>query len=195
MNLQEVRITTARLILRPLQLHDFGAWAGLMADKDATPFIGGQQPRALAWRGFMSMAGAWHLTGVAMFSVLEKSSGRWVGRVGPWQPDGWPGPEIGWAIIRECWGRGYATEAAAASIDWAFDTLGWEEVIHCIAPENALSQAVARKLGSRNRGVGRMPPPHDQAVIEIWGQSRADWLAARGRSGAQAVFSLGRAAR
>ena len=179
MNQPEVRISTARLILRPLQLGDFDAWAGLMADGEATPFIGGRQPRALAWRSFMSMAGAWHLTGVAMFSVLEKDSGRWVGRVGPWRPDGWPGPEIGWAIIRECWGRGYATEAAAASIDWALEALGWDEIIHCIAPDNPMSQAVARKLGSRNRGVGRMPPPHDQAVIEIWGQSRAQWLAAR----------------
>ncbi|HYL71975.1 MAG TPA: GNAT family N-acetyltransferase [Candidatus Dormibacteraeota bacterium] len=182
MDLRDVQIATPRLILRPLRVEDFDAWAALMADPQAAQFIGGQQARALAWRGFMCMAGAWHLTGVGMFSVLEKDGGRWVGRVGPWRPHGWPGPEIGWAIIRERWGRGYATEAAAASIDFALDTLGWDEVIHCIAPDNSMSQAVARKLGSRHRGVGRMPPPHDQAEIEIWGQSRTEWRAAQRRS-------------
>ena len=48
--------------------------------------------------GLMTMIGSWHATGFAMFSVIEKSSGRWVGRLGPWMPEGWPGPEVGWAI-------------------------------------------------------------------------------------------------
>ena len=181
MRSSELILSTPRLLLRPLRLEDFDAWASLMADAEAARFIGGPQARSLAWRGFMSMAGAWHLTRVAMFSVIERDTGRWVGRVGPWRPDGWPGPEIGWAIIRECWGRGYATEAAAATIEWALTALGWGEVIHCITPENVMSQAVARKLGSHNRGAGRLPPPHDELAIEIWGQSSADWYAARAR--------------
>jgi len=114
-----------------------------------------------------------------MFSVIEKASGRWVGRLGPWKPEGWPGPEIGWAIARDCWGRGYAPEGAAAATDWAFDNLGWTSVIHSIAPGNAASQAVARKLGSRNLGPGRLPPPFQDSPIDIWGQSREDWRARR----------------
>ena len=66
------------------------------------------------------MAGAWAIQGFAMFSVIEKVSGRWIGRIGPWQPEGWPGTEIGWGIVRDRCGFGYATEAAAATIDWAF---------------------------------------------------------------------------
>jgi len=54
-------------------------------------------------------------------------------------------------------------------------------VIHCIDPQNLRSQGVARKLGSRNRGSGRMPPPFDHTAIDIWGQSREEWLAARPR--------------
>jgi len=72
----------------------------------------------------MTMAGAWHLRGFVMFSVIARSTGRWVGRLGPRHPEGWPGPEIGSAIIRPCWGRGYATEGAAATMDWVFDVLG-----------------------------------------------------------------------
>ncbi len=175
----DVQITTPRLHLRPIRIEDFDAWAALMADAEGARHIGAPQPRSVAWRGFMSVAGAWHLTGCSMFSVIEKATGRWIGRVGPWQPEGWPGPEIGWAIVRESRGRGYATEAAAATIDWAFATLEWTEIIHTISPDNVVSQRVARKLGSCNRGPGRLPPPYESHAVEIWGQSRLDWQTSR----------------
>jgi RimJ/RimL family protein N-acetyltransferase len=174
-----LEIETARLYLRPPLAEDFEPWAAHVADPAAAEFLGGPQPRAAAWRGFMAMAGAWSLQGFAMFAVIEKSSGRWVGRIGPWQPDGWPGTEVGWSIVSDRWGRGYATEAAAASVDWAFDTLGWDDVIHVIDPRNVASQAVARKLGSRNRGPGRLPAPYESATVDIWGQTRAEWRARR----------------
>ena len=66
---------------------------------------------------------AWALQGFSMFSVIEKASGDWIGRLGPWAPEGWPGTEVGWGIVRSAWGKGYATEGAAATIDWAFDTM------------------------------------------------------------------------
>ncbi|HEY5102966.1 MAG TPA: GNAT family N-acetyltransferase [Steroidobacteraceae bacterium] len=173
----DLRLETPRLVLRPPRAHDFDDWAALMADADAARFLGGAQPRAIAWRAFTSMAGAWQLQGFAMFSVIEKSTGRWLGRLGPWQPEGWPGTEVGWGLVRDCWGRGFATEGAAASIDWAFASLGWTEVIHCIAPDNVASQAVAGRLGSRNRGRGTLPPPYENSPVDIWGQTRAEWLA------------------
>ncbi len=172
-----LHLETIRLYLRPPRAEDFEPWAALVADTAATEFLGGPQPRATAWRGFMAMAGAWSLQGFAMFSVVEKSTGRWVGRVGPWHPDGWPGTEVGWSIVHDCWGRGYATEAAAATVEWAFDALGWDDVIHVIDPRNAASQAVARKLGARNRGPGRLPPPFETAPVDIWGQTRTEWRA------------------
>jgi len=186
-NTDLIQLDTPRLLLRPPRAADFDEWAELMADPEAARFIGGQQPRAIAWRAFTSMVGAWQLQGFAMFSVIEKLTGRWIGRLGPWQPDGWPGTEVGWGLVRDCWGRGYATEGAAASIDWAFSKLAWTEVIHCIAPCNLASQAVARKLGSRNRGRGLLPPPYEDSHVEIWGQTRAQWLARPGAVGAGAV--------
>lgn len=169
-------LETARLILRPTAAEDFDFWAALMAD-EASKFIGGPQPRAAAWRGFVSMAGSWAIQGYAMFSVIEKASGLWIGRVGPWVPEGWPGTEVGWAIAKDAYGKGYATEAAAAAIDWAFDALGWTEVIHCIDPENVASQKVAERLGSANRGPGQMPAPYEAYPVEIWGQTREQWRA------------------
>ena len=61
------------------------------------------------------------------------------------------------------------------AFDWAFDHLGWTEVIHCIAPENLNSAGVARRLGSSNRGRGRLPAPFDEVEIDLWGQTRDEW--------------------
>jgi RimJ/RimL family protein N-acetyltransferase len=179
MDLDGLRIETSRLALRLPRLDDLDPWAAMMADEETARFIGGVMPREATWRALMTMIGAWHATGFAMFSVCEKGSDRWVGRVGPWMPEGWPGTEVGWAILRDCWGRGYATESAIAATDWAFDRLGWSDVIHCIDPANTSSQAVARKLGSRNRGPGRLPPPFQDAPVDIWGQTRDEWRARR----------------
>jgi len=174
-----IRIETPRLILRPLELDDFDAWAEFDADEQATRFLGGVKPRAVSWRSFMCFAGSWALQGFGPFSVIEKSSDRWICRIGPLYPEGWPGTEIGWSLARHAWGHGYAFEAAAAATDWAFTNLGWKEIIHCIDDDNVASQVLARKLGSRKLRRERMPPPYEEHVVDIWGQSREDWMASR----------------
>ncbi len=175
------RLETQRLILRLPRIEDFDRYAELQAHEEATRHIGGVQPRHAAWRKFLQMPGAWAVQGYAMFSVIDKASGRWIGQLGPWQPEGWPGTEVGYAFHPDAWGQGYAVEAAVAAIDWAFDTLGWSEVIHCIAPDNTASQKVAQRLGSKNRGPGKLPPPLDDHSIDIWGQSRTEWVQNRTR--------------
>lgn len=171
-------LRTARLTLRPTAAEDFPRWAEMMADPEAARFLGGPQPAAAAWRGMMTMAGAWALTGVSMFSVIETATGRWLGRLGPWTPEGWPGTEVGWGLHPDAQGRGYAAEGATAAIDYAFDVLGWDEVIHCIDPDNAPSIRLAERLGSTRRGPVRLPPPLQDFPVEAWGQTRAQW---RGR--------------
>lgn len=172
-------LETPRLLLRPTAKEDLEGFVTLMSDPESARHIGGLQPRSMVWRGMHAMAGSWVLQGYSMFSVIEKATGRWVGRVGPWMPDGWPGAEIGWGLLREFWGRGYATEASAAAMDWAFEHLGWTEIIHSIAPDNTASQQVARRLGSRLLGPGKLPPPHDTTPMELWGQDRDTWRARR----------------
>ena len=172
-------LETARLLLRPTALEDLDGFATLIGDPESARFIGGVKPRSMAWQGMSAIAGSWVLQGFSLFSVIEKATGRWVGRVGPWKPEGWPGPEIGWALLRECWGRGYATEATTATMDWAFEHLGWTEIIHSIAPDNTASQQVALRLGSRLLGPGKLPPPYDTTPVELWGQDRDTWRARR----------------
>ena len=170
-------LETDRLVLRPPAAEDFEPWAALLADPVAAHFVGGAQPRAGAWRSLAMMTGAWLINGHSNFSVIEKASGRWIGRAGPWQPDGWPGPEIGWAFDRSAWGKGYATEAARRCLDFAFDALGWDRVVHVIDPANVASIRLATRLGSALLGPTRLPPPQDMVVADLYGQSRAEWAA------------------
>jgi RimJ/RimL family protein N-acetyltransferase len=167
-----VTLETDRLLLRPPIAADFEAWAAMMQDPDVTRHLGGCQSRPLVWRSMAAMIGAWTLRGFSMFSVIDKASGAWLGRLGPWQPEGWPGPEIGWALTRENWGRGLATEGAKACIDWVYGQCGWTELIHCIAPQNSRSIALAERLGSRFWRRQTLPPPFEADEVLIFGQTR-----------------------
>lgn len=174
-----MELHTERLLLRLPRAGDFERYAETLGDEEAARYIGGAQSRAGAWRRFLQMPGAWAIQGFAMFAVVDKASGRWVGQCGPWRPEGWPGNEVGWTFHRDAWGRGFATEAAQAALAYAFDVLGWERVIHCIHPDNRASQAVAQRIGARNLGPGTLPAPYEDSPTDIWGQDRADWLARR----------------
>ncbi|WP_247522031.1 GNAT family N-acetyltransferase [Bradyrhizobium sp. 190] len=92
------------------------------------------------------------------FAVEEKSSRRYIGRVGPWCPPGWPGFEVGWGIDSAYSGKGYAGEAARASIDWVFASFEIDEIIHCIEGSNEPSKGVARRLGA---------PPEADGVFDL----------------------------
>lgn len=176
-------LTTERLILRVPQLADLDDWAAMMVDEETTRYLGGVQPRSMVWRALMCMVGAWHEVGYAMFTARDRHSGEFIGRMGPWSPDGWPGLEVGWAIKRSAWRQGYAGEAATACMDFAVDTLGWTEIIHTIDPGNEGSKGVARHLGSRFLEPSRLPAPHDHLPIEKWGQRAAEWRARRRSAG------------
>lgn len=177
-------LQTERLILRPPATEDFDAWAEWSADAETMRHIGGPQARSVAWRSMRAMAGAWTLDGFGMFSVIEKASGRWIGRLGPWSPEGWPGTEVGWGVSRDVWGRGYASEGVEAAMDWAFETLGWTTIIHTIDPQNAGSIGVARKLGSYNMGPTTLPAPYEASHVDAWGQTREEWRRRRHKTAA-----------
>ncbi|MBI1187783.1 MAG: GNAT family N-acetyltransferase [Alphaproteobacteria bacterium] len=174
-------LETARLVLRPPVQADFDDFAAFCADEAVMRTLGGVAPRHGAWRQMAQLAGSWALLGFGMFSVIEKESGRWVGRLGPWQPGGegggWPDTEVGWGLVKEVQGKGYATEGAAAAIDWAFGTLGWTRVVHCIAKDNPASQAVARRLGSSVLAEEVMLPAPISVPIDLWGQTKTQWRA------------------
>jgi RimJ/RimL family protein N-acetyltransferase len=76
-------------------------------------------------------------------------------------------------------GRGYALEAAIASMDYAVDVLGWTDIVHTIDPDNVASAKLAARLGSVNRGPGRLPEPFQNAAVDVWGQTASEWAVNR----------------
>lgn len=177
-------LTTARLILRPPLHEDFDGFAEMSAEEDTMRFIGGVAPRDAAWRGMSMLRGSWELLGYSMFSVLRRDTGEWIGRLGPWRPGGlegsWPGNEVGWGLKKSASGQGFALEGATAAMDWAFDHLGWDHIIHCIDKANAGSIALALRLGAQvEREDVPIPPPYEMHKVDIYGQSKAAWKARR----------------
>jgi RimJ/RimL family protein N-acetyltransferase len=168
-------LITKRLILRPPTGDDLDGWSRFSEDAETMRHLGGVRDRAESWRALCTMAGAWSVRGYAMFSMIRRDTGQWIGRTGPWMPEGWPGQEVGWGVTREYAGQGYAKEAAIASMDYAFDVLGWDKVIHTIHPENNGSIALAKSLGSSNQGPCTLPAPMQDMRVDAWGQSKAEW--------------------
>lgn len=168
-------IETDRLLLRGFREEDLDAYAAMCADPEVMRYLGGSGPltRAEAWRHMAVILGHWPLRGFGMWAAVEKASGALVGRVGPWQPEGWPGFEVGWMLGRAWWGRGLAIEAARACLRHAFSAMGRERVISLIHPENRRSIRVAERLGERPEGTFEIAGV--RAVI--YGISREDFAA------------------
>lgn len=141
-------IETERLRLRAFEERDLDAYAALRADEKVMKFLGGVQDDTLTWRGMATILGHWTLRGFGFFCVEEKASGQCIGHCGPWRPHNWPDNEIGYTLARDAQGKGYATEAARASLSFAYEKLGWATAISVIDPENAASQNVAKRLGA-----------------------------------------------
>jgi RimJ/RimL family protein N-acetyltransferase len=122
----------------------------MVADPEVSRYLGGPFDRATAWRQMAVFAGHWLLRGYGLWALERRADGAFLGRAGLWQPEGWPGLEVGWALARAAWGHGYATEAARAACEWAWEELAAERLISVIAPENEPSIRVALRLGMRH---------------------------------------------
>ncbi|MEJ6500147.1 MAG: GNAT family N-acetyltransferase [Rhodobacterales bacterium] len=138
-------LETDRLILRAPSLDDFEAEAGFFASPRSAG-VGGTQTRDQVWRYLAFHIGHWAFRGYGMFAIVEKSSGIYCGRSGPYFPEGWPEPEIGWTVMQAAEGRGIAFEAATRTRQYAYDTLGWDTAISLIAASNQRSQTLAKRL-------------------------------------------------
>jgi RimJ/RimL family protein N-acetyltransferase len=171
-------LETERLLLREWRVDDFESFAAMMAEPEVMRLLaidGKPFPRFAAWQGLCSTIGHWVLRGFGMFAVIEPSTGAFVGRVGPWEPEGWPDLEIGWTLRSAYWGKGYATEAASRCIAYAFTELRRSHVVSLILAENRRSIRVAERIGETlecSVQLSHMPP--DKPLLQ-YGLSRHEW--------------------
>ena len=144
-------LETLRLLLRPFAESDLGPFAAIMGDPEVTRYLGDGEPldRANTWRTMALTLGHERLRGYTQSAVVEKATGRLLGRGGLWYPEGWPGLEVGWILGRFAWGQGYATELGAACRELAFGTMRVDELVSVIHPDNGRSVAVAERIGHR----------------------------------------------
>lgn len=170
--MNEIRLETERLILRMWREEDFAQYEKMCADEEVMRYLGGKtMTRLEAWRHMAFLVGHWTLRGYGHWAVEEKSSGRFVGRIGFLNPQGWPGFEIGWTLARDFWGKGYATEGARRALDYAFTEMGKGHVISLIHPDNRGSISVAVRLGETLEGRTELMGTE----LLIYGISRETW--------------------
>jgi RimJ/RimL family protein N-acetyltransferase len=158
-------LRTSRLILRLPRESDFDAYAGMCADAEVMRYQGDGKPlsRLEAWRNLAVTLGHWQLRGYGLWACELRATGEFIGRIGCWYPEGWPGFEVGWTLRHEFWGHGYATEAARASLKYAFGVLNQPRVISLIHPDNAASIRVALRIGEQLEGTIEMK--EQQALV------------------------------
>lgn len=163
-------VETDRLILRGRRLDDFPAYAAMWADPTVVKHISGVPlTREAAWQKFARSAGLWELFGFGPWTVEEKSTGRFLGDVGPAiyrreiDYDDDDRPEFGWSLVADAHGHGYGYELLAAAIKWTEDHVSRDVFFCIIAPENHASIRLAAKVGFRETRI--LPYKGDQVLL------------------------------
>ena len=165
-------LETERLVLREPEPEDLDAFAPIFADPKVIRHLGGfVRTRDDVRESIEALIRHWELYRVGAFTLVRKADGRILGRVGflVWDPAVWVNglrgevaepyeTELGWALGREHWRHGYATEAALAAREWVFAERDLARLISLINLENKASIRVAEKLGAIPGRVVEGPP-------------------------------------
>jgi RimJ/RimL family protein N-acetyltransferase len=157
-------LVTERLLLRGPERGDLRAYTRFMT---SAPSLQAQDETVTAdqaWFGFLIGIGHWQWHGFGFFTLVERSTGHPVGRVGLIRHSDWPDAELAWHLFEGAEGKGYATEAAKAVKAWAARDLGFERLFSYIDISNTRSQAVAKRLGAVTDGTRA---PHEPEA-EVW---------------------------
>lgn len=157
--MREIRIptvTTERLTLRPFTAADRPAYAALRADPDVVRYLPGGEalvPFAaeIAESRIASFHNGWS-RGYGVWAIEETATGSFVGQAGLASLERSADVEVLYALARRFWGRGYAREAAAASLRFGFETVGLARIVAYVVPDNAASARVLAAVGLHPTG-------------------------------------------
>ena len=177
-------IETSRLLLRPWQPDDLAELSTLLADPEVTRYLVLNEPftpQEVAQVAARTLE-QWERNRFGPWVAIEKSTGRWVGRIGLNEILDWPGPdkiEVGWELHQEFWGRGLATEGGRASMRYGFEVVGLARIMSATMATNAAARRVMDKCGLRFQGELHMP----EAVVAWYAIDRAGWRASQPAAG------------
>jgi len=145
--MKSVLVETDRLFMRPLKMSDLKVVCRLDMDPDVRSFFPeGALSEGQVEREMQRNVGEWERWGYGIFAVFEQETGHFIGRVGFARLDTGV-VEFGYLILKEHWGKGYATEATQAILEWGFDNTELECVIGFAPMEHLASRRVLEKVG------------------------------------------------
>lgn len=148
-------IYTKRMVLRPYRRADFDTYAAFMAG-DRSSTMGGPIDRDKAWTWFTNDTASWPLYGFGTLAM--ELDGQLAGGVGLVHPPDFPEPECGWFVFDGFEGKGLATEAGRAILDYTFRTTRLVSVVSYVWEKNPISMRVAEKLGGVVDPDAKTPP-------------------------------------
>ncbi|MCY6383693.1 GNAT family N-acetyltransferase [Hoeflea prorocentri] len=147
-------ISTKRLLLRPHHLDDLPDMFKMWSDPEIVKYIcGAPSTLSATWLRMLQYTGHWRHMGFGYWAIERLSDNRFVGEVGlanfrrGFPPELLDVPEIGWCITKAFQGKGYASEAVDAALEWAANSAGEHKCVCLIDPENRISISLAGKMG------------------------------------------------
>ncbi len=183
----EMIAQTERLWLRTEAAGDQAVWAAHMNTPQVMAHLGGPRTAQQIADSFQRMADGWAQHGFSFMLLERKSDGLLIGHCGLTRIDTHAAPEalngriqIGWTLRADCWGQGYAMEAARAVMEMAFEKLRTRTLFGQTSEGNVASWRIMEKLGMTRRA--RLDysdpdyPPQDNPTM-VYAMSRDDWRA------------------
>jgi RimJ/RimL family protein N-acetyltransferase len=162
---------TERLIVRSMEYSDLDTFAALCADPIAMQYMGDGETldRATVEKWISVCQKKYAERGYGTSAVVEKESGKFIGFCGVIRASDKDFDEIVYAIAQEFWGKGYATEAAKATLDYVFGISEVSEIYATIHAKNEASIKMMAKLGME----------YEKTEIEEDGEGTAYYLIRR----------------
>ncbi|MCS4231906.1 RimJ/RimL family protein N-acetyltransferase [Stenotrophomonas maltophilia] len=162
-------IESERLRLRAIEPdRDAAPMLALLNDPGFLRFIGDRDVRSEAQaREYIALRvlHSYALNGFGMYAIERLSDGAWLGNAGLVRRDGLPGPDVGYAVLGQYAGHGYASEAAQAVFTHARDVVGLKDLYGIISPDNLASAAILRRLGMQQRGPIQLPGSEEWVTL------------------------------
>jgi ribosomal-protein-alanine N-acetyltransferase len=175
---------TALLALRRWQESDLAPFAELNADPETMEFFPAPLTRAESDDLVRRIEATIDAEGYGFWAVERRSDARFIGMVGlspvRFAVHFAPTVEIGWRLARPYWGRGYATEAATASLAFGFEELGMDEIVSFTSLSNTRSAAVMARIGMHRDPPEdfdhpRIPVGHPLRRHQLWRLRSNEW--------------------
>jgi RimJ/RimL family protein N-acetyltransferase len=177
-------LTTRRLLLRGWRPSDREPFAALNADPEVMRYLSKRLSREESDAFIERITAGWAERGHGLWAVERRSDRAFLGFTGlawhDFEAPFTPAVEIGWRFGREAWGHGYATEAAAAALAFAFEDLGLDQILSWTTVDNVASQRVMQRIGMHHDPADdfdhpRLPDGHPLRRHVLYRLGRGEW--------------------